>query len=358
MNRSQPALRFALAAVLVFFFGACAFAPCRAGAAAANATERPVPGGVLKSRALDVSLEERILALDPEHISDSDVRSTLAAGPAPRIMLFHGGVYGVHLLMESFSRFLTGMGYPEERIRSAGDGRLSLSPYESSDRQAGSIAWYYEREGVRPILVGHSQGGIQVVKILHELAGSFRDLLHVFNPLTEEFEERTTILDPLTGRERAAVGLSVASAAVVGTGGWALVLPIHWMVVSRVRSIPDTVDEFTGYRIGIDFFAWDAPGLEGVKTFYADGKAKVRNVTLPAEYSHVFVPVTAQLAEDPAVRDWINAFDPSSPAGPAPLPEGASNIVFAADVWHSIKRHWALEAQRFVRARRTSAAAN
>ena len=155
------------------------------------------------------------------------------------------------------------------------------------------------------------------------------------------------------------MGVSVASASVVGTGGWALVLPVNWIVVSRVRSIPDTVDEFSGYRIGIDFFAWDGPGLEGVKTFHAAGKANVRNVTLPADYSHVFVPVTAQLAEDPALRDWINAFDPSHPPGSAPLPErGASNIMWAADVWHGVKRHWTLEAQRFVRAKRAAAAAN
>jgi hypothetical protein len=359
MNCARAAARLALATALCFFLAACVAGPTRDPAATMAA--RPVPGSVVKAIALDVAVEERILALDPEHISDRDVRSTLVAAPAPRIMLFHGGVYPVHLLMESFSRFLTGMGYPEERIRDVGDGTLSHSPYESSDRQAGMIAWYYEREGVRPILVGHSQGGIQVVKILHELAGSFGAERHVFNPLTGEFEERTTIVDPLTGGERPVVGVSVASASVVGTGGWALALPIHWIVLSHVRSIPDTVDEFTGYRIGIDFFAWDGPGLEGVKTFYADGKAIVRNVTLPAEYSHVFVPATAQLAEDPAVRDWINAFDPSNPDGSAPLPEqGAPNInvMWAADVWHGIKRHWALEAQRFIRARRATAAAN
>ncbi|HEX9278677.1 MAG TPA: hypothetical protein VGA51_20075 [Casimicrobiaceae bacterium] len=351
MNRPHLVSRFALAAAFGFIAAACASGQDRAPAT----IERPLAGSIVKSIVLDASVEERILALDPEHISDRDVRSTLAAGPTPRIILLHGGVYPVHLLMESFSRFLTGMGYPEERIRDAGDGSLSRSPYESSDRQAGLIAWYYEREGVRPILVGHSQGGIQVVKILHELAGSFGDRLRVFNPLSGEFEERTTIVDPLTGRERPIIGVSVACAAAVGTGGWALALPIHWMVLSRVRSIPDTVDEFTGYRIGIDFFAWDGPGLEGVKTFHAAGKANVRNVTLPAEYSHVFVPGTAQLAEDPAVRDWINAFDPNNAAASPPLPEhGVSNIMWAADVWHSIKRHWTLEAQRFIRARRAA----
>ncbi len=97
------------------------------------------------------------------------------------------------------------------------------------------------------------------------------------------------------------MGVSIAYASVVGTGGWALVLPNHWIVLSRVREIPDTVEEFVGYRIGFDLFAWDVPGLEGVKTFYPNGKATVRNVTLPASYSHVFVPVTADLAVDAGV---------------------------------------------------------
>src|SRR6202022_4971361 len=101
-------------------------------------------------------------------------------------------------------------------------------------------------------------------------------------------EGGTAIRDPLNGRERPVVGVGVSYAAVVGTGGWALVLPVHWKVVNVIRAIPDTVDDFTGYRIGLDFFAWGAPGFEGVKTFHAEGKAKVRNVTLPAAYSHVF----------------------------------------------------------------------
>ncbi len=267
-------------------------------------------GSVLRSLSIDRAVEDRILALDPKRIGEDDVRNTLAKGPAPRIFEVHGGVYPVHLLMESFSEFLTGMGYPEDRIRDPGDGAFSRSPYDDSERQAGEIAWYYEHEGVRPMLVGHSQGGIQIVKILHELAGTFGAARRPFNPLT---------------------------------------------VVPFVRSIPDTVDDFTGYRIGLDFFAWDAPGFEGVKTFHATGKAKVRNVTLPAEYSHVFVPATAQLALSPEMRAWINAFDPDNETGRAPLPDGiVSNIMWAADVWHSIKEHWCLEAQRLIRAKRAA----
>jgi pimeloyl-ACP methyl ester carboxylesterase len=353
MNRYRSGAALLAAALLALLLSGCATAPYPPPASALSAT--PVAGSVLRASALDRALEDRILALDPERVSDEDVRGTLAKGPTPRVVGLHGGIYPVHLLMESFAQFLVGMGYPEERIRDAGDGALSHSPYENSEREAGLIAWYYEREGVRALLVGHSQGGIQAMMILHDLAGSFGSALRPFNPLTGEFEERTTILDPLTGRERPVVGLSVAYASVVGTGGWSLALPIHWGVLSRIRTVPDTVDEFTGYRIEYDLFAWDAPGFEDLKTFHANGKANVRNVTLPAGYSHVFVPGTAHLAETPEMRAWINAFDPDDEARRAPLPEGnALNVLWAADVWHSIKRHWALEAQRFVRARRAA----
>ncbi len=310
-------------------------------------------GSVLRALKIDPAIENRILALDPEHISDDDVRNALAKGPTPRIFEVHGGVVGVYLVMESFGRFLVGMGYPEQKIRDPRGGAYSRNPYEDSAQQAGEIAWYYEHDGVRPMLIGHSQGGIQVVTILHELAGTFGRERKVFDPLTGHFEDRTTIVDPITGSQRPVVGVSVAYASVVGTGGWALAMPVNWKVLPVVRTIPDTVDEFTGYRIGLDLFAWDAPGLEGAKTFHAAGKAIVHNVTLPAEYSHVFVPATAHLVESAAMRAWINDFDPGNKAGRAPLPEGdASNVMWAADVWHSIKKHWCLEAQRLLRAPR------
>jgi len=342
-------------AALALAAAGCGTAPNAPNEAAGNS--KPLPGAVLKSIQIGPDVEQRILALNPEHISEEDVRDTLSKAPAPRVYGIHGGVYPVELLMRSFGRFLTGMGYPEKRIRDAGDNSWSYSPYGSGAEQAGEIAWYYEHEGMRPLLVGHSQGGIQVVKILHELAGSFGDNPQVFNPLTRQFENRTTIVDPLTGEERPVIGLSVAYASVVGTGGWSLALPVHWAVASRIRTIPDTVDDFTGYRIGIDFFAMDAPGFENLKTFHANGKANVRNVTLPAEYSHVFVPATADLAKDPAMKTWINAFDPNDEAHRAPLPNpNASNVLWAADVWYGIKKHWCIELQRLIQAQRASAA--
>ena len=145
----------------------------------------------LRSLAVDPVLEERILALDP----DAGHRRRCAhdrspAGPTPRIMNVHGGIYPVHLVMESFARFLTAWAIPEAKIRHPGDGRLSHSPYEPSSQIAGTLAWYYEREGMMPMLVGHSQGGIQAVKVLYELAGAFGDRIRVWNPLTDAAEDR------------------------------------------------------------------------------------------------------------------------------------------------------------------------
>ena len=76
--------------------------------------------------------------------------------------------------------------------------------------------------------------------------------------------------------------------------GEALALPVHWIVIGRIRTIPDTVDDFTGYRIGLDLFAWDAPGFENVKTFHSAGKARVRNVTLPAIATAFWEPSVCQ----------------------------------------------------------------
>lgn len=311
--------------------------------------QRVEKGSVLAETQLSPALQAKIVALDPEHVSDSDVRTVLAAGPTPRIVNVHGGIYPVHLVMESFARFLIGMGYPESKIRHPGDGRLSHSPYENSAQIAGVIAWYYERDGVRPLMIGHSQGGIQAVKVLHELAGSYSESVRVWNPLTDSAENRTTILDPLTGRERPVVGLKVGYASSVAAGGAALLLPNQWSMAGRLRSIPDTVEDFTGYSLGVDLIAWDLPGVG--TTYRASGAATVRNVELPATYSHVAVAATADLAEDPRMREWLNAYRPGQHNGFPADAVSVTNALWAADVWYSIKKHWVLEAQRFVRAK-------
>jgi len=128
-----------IATALALTLPGCATAPLERPAEDLRAV---TPGSVLRSLTIDPAVEARILALDPNHISDDDVRNALAKGPTPRIFAIHGGVYGVYLLMESFGRFVTGMGYPEPMIRDAGDGAYSRSPYEDSAQQAGEIAWY------------------------------------------------------------------------------------------------------------------------------------------------------------------------------------------------------------------------
>ena len=336
-----------VAIAFVLALAGCASAPSRDGAPAI--AEATGPQAVLLGMKLDAQIEARILALDPEHVTDSDVRTVLAAGPTPRIVALHGGVYPVHLLMESFSRFLAGMGYPQARLRHPGDGRRSHSPYESSTQIAGLIAWYYEHEGTMPMMIGHSQGGIQLVKVLHELAGNDSSQIRVWNPRTDAAEDRVTIVDPYTGAERPVVGLRIGYASVVGAGGAALLLPNQWSMVRRLRSIPDSVEEFTGYALALDLVAWNLPGVGA--SYQANGAARVRNVELPIDYSHVFVTQTSHLARDPTMREWINAYVPGSAAElPAATPS-TENSLWAADVWYSIKKHWVLEAQKVVRAR-------
>ncbi|HEY1436827.1 MAG TPA: hypothetical protein VGG82_04920 [Casimicrobiaceae bacterium] len=316
-------------------------------------------GAVLASLSLGADLEERILALNPERISEQDVRATLSKGPTPRIILLHGGIYPVHLIMTSFAAFLERMGYPEEKLRDPIDGAYSQSPYSNSDRLAGEIAWFYEHDGVRPMMIGHSQGGVQAVKVLYELEGAFGDKIAVWNPVADSAEDRTTITDPLTGNTRPVVGISVAYVSVVGAGGAAFLLPNQWNMLHRLRTIPDSVEEFTAFIIPGDLIAWSFPGTPGASHYRHDGVAKVRNVTLPISYNHVTVPITSSLADDPRAREWINAYQPAGGDEEelkAPSEVSGANILWAADVWFSIKKHWCLEAQQLIRVKRAALA--
>jgi hypothetical protein len=347
---------------VVLLAAGCATAPITAPTtpqmpALASQMER---GAVLRSLSLDPGVEERILALDAERISDEDVRSTLSKGPTPRIILLHGGLFPVHLIMKSFATFLERMGYPGDKLRDPVDGAYSQSPYGSSDRLTGEIAWYYEHDGVRPMMIGHSQGGMQAVKVLYELEGDFGDRIAVWNPVADAPEQRFTITDPLTGNTRPVVGISVAYVSAVGAGGAAFILPNQWDMVHRLRMIPDTVDEFTGFVIPGDLIAWTLSGATGASRYRNGGAAKVRNVTLPGSYNHITVPLTSSLAKDPRTREWINAYRQAAGDDAvldAPSDVRGDNILWAADVWFSVKKHWCLEAQQFIRARRAALAA-
>ena len=325
---------------------------------AAVATRPAVPAP--QAAVLDRALEDRILALDPDRVTPQDIRDTLAKAPAPRIILLHGGVFPVHLAMTSFAQFLIAMGYPEARIKHPGNERWSHSPYEPSERVAGMIAWFYESEGVRPMMVGHSQGGMQAIKVLHDLAGTFAPSLPVWNPITEQPEPRTSIVDPITGRDLPVVGNKVSYTSAVGAGGPSGVLPNQWAVISRIREIPDTTIQFDGFFIGIDWFAMTFTEA-GVPRFASvSGKVEVRNVVLPAGYLHVTVPTTHHLPGNPTFREFLDTYRPTGERPDESTMPGSysDNVLYAAENWFMIKRHWVLEAQRFVRARRGLVAAD
>ena len=224
--------------------------------AASRRPERSRHGPTAAARpprpALDPELEERILALDPRRGSARTTCEPLAAGPAPRIMLLHGGIYPVHLLMAIVRPLPRRHGLSRRRkIRDPGDGEWSYSPYDDSRELAGIVAWQYEHDGMRPMMIGHSQGGMQVVKMLRELAGQMSTSIPVWNP---RHPQRRGAHDDRRSADRArsgpSSGLSLSYASAVGAGGAAFLLPNQWSMLGRLRSIPDTVDEFTGFFIG------------------------------------------------------------------------------------------------------------
>jgi hypothetical protein len=283
----------------------------------------------------------QLAALDCDHVDAAQVRDVLARVPAPRILLLQGSVAVV--TMEPFAEFLVGMGYPEERLRNPADGRLTYSSYADSAALVGALAYDYEHTGVEPMLIGHSQGGMLAIRVLYELVGAYHAAVPVVDPATGAALPRTTIVDPRTGQSRPVVGMHVAYAAALATGWLPRVLLGQWSMLSRLRRIPDTVTEFTGFDIPNDPIAGN---LLGITPYAAVGSARVRNVLLPAAYSHIDLPRAAELAGNDRARAWIDAWQPGA-ALPADL--GAlHNIVHAADIWHSVKRHWCAQAQRLL----------
>jgi hypothetical protein len=308
---------------------------------------------------LPEELKTRILAVNPMKVSEQEVAELLALTPAPQIISIHGGIFPIKSGMNSLAQFLIGMGYPEASIRNPVTGAYTYGYYDSSDQLAGAVAWYYERDGLRPMLIGHSQGGIQVIRVLHKLAGEYSPKLPVWNPETETEEARDTIVDPLTGTNRPVVGVQVAYAAVATAGGLARVLPNEWDMNDKLRKIPDSVGEFTGFQKGLDPFGGDFFGYGSGNDYHATGTAKVRNVRLPASSAHWTIPYTENLLEEEEALEWIRRYEPAA-TGEAKskvdeeIEAKNARILWAAEIWHGIKKHWALELQRLIRAPRAT----
>jgi hypothetical protein len=134
-----------------------------AGAPAPRAAaDRPAASEALRRLPpLDDAVEHRILALDPEHISPAEVRDVLRHAPAPRIIGLQGSF--PLITMQPFAEYLIAMGYPEARLKDPRDGSMSRNSFSDSERLAGELAWYYENEGMMPMLIGHSQGGMLAI---------------------------------------------------------------------------------------------------------------------------------------------------------------------------------------------------
>jgi hypothetical protein len=115
-------------------------------------------------------------------------------------------------------------------------------------------------------------------------------------------------------------------------------------MLSKLRKIPDSVIDFTGFAMDWDFIAGQFPGAE---PYRATGSAAVRNVTLPSSYTHIGLPNTRHLAMNPVTRAWIDAYAPGGSAAP-PREHGidTTNLIHAADIWYSVKKNWCLSARR------------
>lgn len=317
-----------------------------AGLAAALAT------GADAAPRFEPALAARVAALDCNALSTDDVANVLARAPAPRIVALQGSVPIV--TMEPFTAFLEAMGYPRERLVNPADGRGTYSSYVDSRRLAGEIAWHYEHDALVPLLVGHSQGGMVVVKVLHDLAGTRdRSPIPVWNPLRDQPEPRTFVVDPFTGAHRDVHDLVVPFAAAIATGSLPRLLLGQWGILPLLRDVPDSVARFLGMAI-----PWDpiAGTFADPPRYHATGKAQVRNVVLPSSYRHIDLPRTDHLARQPGTRAWIEAF---APHRDAPLPEGedVDNLLLASELWYAVKREWCDGAKRLAGARQAMTSA-
>jgi hypothetical protein len=280
-------------------------------------------GFATTAAALTPETRAGLLALDPDRVSDRQVQELLSQAPVPRVLLFKGSL-GAD--MESFGAFLKQMGYPAHRLRNPATGGYSYSlswsgcRCDECDALAAGLPAQARRDGVAPMLVAHSGGGVTLSRILHRLAAD-------------------------------ADAPRVLFAATLGTGGLMRLVPGFpgcAAELPKLSQVPASAAAFTGYRIDGDPFT----ALLGIGDFHpAEGQApaaQVRNVLLPWQVSHLRAFEVDGYAAQPQVRAWIEAYQPGSDA---PLPEATGldlgNLRHIADLWHSLKKHWALQARQW-----------
>ena len=294
--------------------------------------------------ALDPALEARLLALDAQAVCDQDVREVLGHVPAPRIIALHGSV--PITTMAPFAEFLIAMGYPAERLRNPLDGRLTYSSFGDSRQLAGAVAWHYEREGLMPLIIGHSQGGMLALKVSQDLAGASGQALPVWDPTRGSAEART-IRDPRTGLEHPVVGLKLPFVAALATGSVMRVLLGQWDMLARLRSVPDSVEEFAVTSSPGIRSAGTGPDAARDNPYRPTGHARVRNVMCV----RVWACHAAARVHRPRTRrpDTGSPVDPHSQLAVPPAIADADlrNIVHAADIWFSVRRAGACRPSRW-----------
>ena len=223
--------------------------------------------------------------------------------------------------MDSFARFLVAMGYPADRIRNPADGEWSYSSAMSSATLAGMLAWHYERDGMMPLLIGYSGGGMLVVRTLHELAGAFasHDCRRRRRRPASALP-RDTIVDPATGRARPVLGLKVPYACALATGTLPRFLLGQWTMLAQAARDPRHRRRIHRVR---DRVGPDRRHVSRLRRRYARDRvgARAQRRRCPRSYRHVDLPRTEHLAANPVTRAWIDAYRPDAPA---PLPRRAS----------------------------------
>lgn len=344
-------------------FGATLLA-CWLVVAGCSTTPSPTPGAPLTDgtettpcRACQIApeLQQQILALDPDRVTGAQVREVLARAPAPQIIAIHGGILPIKAGMNSLAEFLVAMGYPDSSLRNRATGDVAYGYYFDSDRLAGAVAWYTERDGLRPMLIGHSQGGIQVMRVLHKLAGDYPTSLRVWNPETQKSESRTSIWDPVSRKRVPIDRVQVCYAAVAAAGGAARFLPNEWDMNRRLRKVPDSVVDFTGFHKEFDPWGGDYLGYGSANEYQATGTARVENIRLPTSGAHWTIPYAGALLEDQEalerIQNYRSAPDPDVVDDDE---EPSTREAFATVVWYEVKRHWVLELQRLLRAHAAS----
>jgi len=280
--------------------------------------------------------------------ADALTAAMLPAARAPHVVMLQGSL-GI-VTMEPFGRFLAAMGYPERALVDAHGGAMTTDSDIAGPTLAGALASMHERDGVRPIVIGHSKGGGVVIQTLRALAGVDGNDLPLVDPRTLAPLPRTSYADPATGESRRVVDLKLPLAAAIATGRMPRILRGQFELARVLRDVPDSAESFVGFFIPFDPIAGTFAGDED--PYRALGRANVRNVVLPPQTSHIGVPRTEALAADPAARAWIERYRPGA-GEPPPALRDAENLAMAAELWFAIKHAWCSEAQRAAPGRRS-----